>query len=63
MAIRSDWHTSEIYSPDKKYSFRRYLEEAHPDNVDQILKERIPVDIFRSYLTNILQRLPYPIVR
>ncbi len=61
MAIRSDWHTSEVYAPDRRYSFRAYLKRTHPEDADAILKKRIPVDIFRDYLRDTLGKLPYEI--
>jgi len=61
MAIRSDWHTSEIYSPRREYSFARFLKHSVPERAGEIMRKRIPVDIFRSYLRDVLQRIPYPI--
>lgn len=61
MAIRSDWHTSEIYDPDHKYDFKEFLKK-HYEDYDRILRDRIPVDIFRSYLDYVEENLPYDVI-
>lgn len=58
MAIRSDWHTSEIYDPQNRYDFRAFLKNNYTD-YKAILKERIPIDIFRHYLRFVQENLPY----
>jgi thioredoxin reductase len=63
MAIRSDWHTSEIYHPEHTYDFKKFLLEFYPQEIESILKARIPSSIFREYLHNILSRLPFEIHR
>ncbi len=63
MAIRSDWHTSEIYTPSRKYNFRKFLEKHYPETANEILKDRIRIDVFRHYLRQVEKELPYPIIR
>lgn len=61
MAIRSDWHTSEIFSPNNAYDFRKFLYNTYPNKATEILKDRIPIDIFRNYLQFVERSLPYNI--
>ncbi len=61
MAIRSDWHTSEIFSRNHDFAVDRFLQTHYPDTWQDILKGRIPIDIFRSYLKDILERIQFPI--
>jgi thioredoxin reductase len=61
MDIRSDWHTSEIFTRDNRFGFRDFLSEHYTNDVNSILKKRIPVDIFRHYLQTIEEKLPYKI--
>lgn len=61
MAVRSDWHTSEIYSPDKRFDFRTFLQRSVPDRAREIVRNRIPIDLFRGYLDHVKATLPYPI--
>jgi lysine/ornithine N-monooxygenase len=59
MSIRSDWHTSEIYSRNARYSFLDFLKRNYAAQWQQILTRRIPSPIFRHYLSEVLQRLPF----
>lgn len=61
MSIRSDYHTSEIFSPSRKYNIVDYLYKRYPDSAGEILKDRLPVDIFRGYLRYVQESLPYSI--
>jgi len=63
MAIRSDWHTSEIDSPSRKYHFGEFLRNHYPYEADELLKERIPIEVFRNYLKQVERQLPYDIIQ
>ena len=60
MPIRSDWHTSEIYDRNNAYDFKKFLFKYYMDAA-VILKERIPIDVFRHYLRFVHDALPYTI--
>lgn len=61
MSIRSDYHTSEIFSPSKKFDIVKYLYKTYPDRAKEILQKRIPIDIFRAYLKYVEEILPFNI--
>lgn len=63
MAIRSDWHTSEIYTPSRTYHFGEFLRKHYTDTADEILKDRVPIDVFRNYLKQVEKELPYDVIR
>ncbi|MBD3421523.1 MAG: SidA/IucD/PvdA family monooxygenase [Chitinivibrionales bacterium] len=61
MAIRSDRHTSEIYTTQNRYNFIDYLDKHYAPQKATLVKKRIPVTIFRNYLRDILRKLPFEI--
>ncbi len=61
MAIRSDWHSSEIFTHDRVYDVRAFLQRHRPDDWQQLLGDRLPVGVFRDYLRDVLARLPFAI--
>ncbi|MBB6734060.1 NAD(P)-binding domain-containing protein [Cohnella zeiphila] len=63
MSIRSDYHTSEIYTRDKMFNIERFIRQKFPDRADELLNHRIPTSVFRDYLRDVLKRLPFPIER
>jgi thioredoxin reductase len=63
MSIRSDRHTSEIYTRQDVFNMKRYIMRKFPDRADELLSKRIPTTVFRDYLQDVLDRLPFPIER
>jgi thioredoxin reductase len=63
MSIRSDSHTSEIYTQQDVFNMKRYIKWKFPDHADELLKKRIPTAVFRDYLQDVLARLPFSIER
>ncbi|MCC3372367.1 NAD(P)-binding domain-containing protein [Cohnella sp. REN36] len=63
MSIRSDYHTSEIYTRDNTFNIKRYIQQKFPDRADELLNHRISTSVFRDYLRDVLKRLPFPIER
>lgn len=63
LPIRSDWQTSEIYSPSARYCFKSYLQQRYPKTWENILEHRIEGDVFRGYLEQVQARLPYEVVQ
>jgi thioredoxin reductase len=63
MSIRSDSHTSEIYTRQDVFNIKRYIKQKFPDRANELLKKRIPTTVFRDYLQDVLTRLPFPIER
>lgn len=60
MVLRSNWQASEIYARDDRYHIARYRENLH-EGEDGI--GRIGIATFRSYLREVGERLPFPVVR
>ncbi len=58
-SIRSDWLTSEVYCPTGRYGFLKFLQEKRFSNKNEILKKRLPVELYRKYLKYVLTQLPY----
>jgi len=62
MPIRSDWQTSEIYSPDNRYSFKRFIQHQNPQGWQEQLNRRIDGPMFTSYLEQVRDQLPYQVI-
>ncbi|MEM9294134.1 MAG: SidA/IucD/PvdA family monooxygenase [Acidobacteriota bacterium] len=60
MFLRSDWNASSIYDPGNQLSFRRWL-DADASRGERIVEERIPIDLYRQYLTELTENRPYKI--
>ncbi len=62
--LRSDLHSSTVFSVDGRFDLRRYLEQTHGrERADQLAAERLPIPVFRDYLAWVEQRLPFFIRR
>lgn len=61
MAIRSDWHSSEIFTHDRRFDVLQYIRQQYPDDWQQLTSDRLPVGIFRNYLRHVLTQLPFEI--
>lgn len=62
MSIRSDWHSSEIYEADDKYSVRDFICRKYSlAQAKKIMSHKLPVDVFRDYLRFIESDVPYKI--
>ncbi|WP_160058227.1 NAD(P)-binding domain-containing protein [Alkalicoccus saliphilus] len=61
MAIRSDRHSSEIYSKDKAFDLTKFIYRHEPKQAKKILKDRLPSELYRDYLRDVLEKLPFPI--
>lgn len=62
MSIRSDWHSSEIYSPDDRYSVKDFIYKNYPESeANKIMSHKLPIDVFRKYLKYIEKDIPYSI--
>lgn len=61
MAIRSDRHTSEIYTRRGVFDLTAYIRKVRPDDAEQVIKDRLPSDLFRDYLRHVLKTLPFSI--
>lgn len=62
LPIRSDWQTSEIYSPSSRFCFKTYIRNCYPDNWQHILDHRIGGDVFRGYLEQVQDQLPFEVI-
>ncbi|MGE0635130.1 MAG: NAD(P)-binding domain-containing protein [Bacteroidia bacterium] len=62
MSIRSDWHSSEIYEANDKYSVRDFIYKNYTlAQAKKIMSHKLPVDVFRNYLRFIESDVPYKI--
>ncbi len=59
--LRSDAHTSEIYDPQQRFAFKRYVNRTSPEQAASILKGRIPTPVFQRYLEFVRDNLTYPL--
>ncbi|MEM7581950.1 MAG: NAD(P)-binding domain-containing protein [Acidobacteriota bacterium] len=59
MRLRSDCQASEIYTHDGRYSFAQYLQQRDLDKSP----ERDSVKAFRGYLREVVDRLPFDLLR
>ncbi len=64
MALRSDYQSSELYSPRGELGYARFCRETTPDRggLRDSVRGRIPVPLFRKYLLWIRDRLPFPVL-
>ncbi len=62
-AIRSDHHASEIFSKNKKFNLSTFIEKNFPANAGEIKKSRLPNSLFRAYLRDVLNKIPFPIYK
>jgi thioredoxin reductase len=60
-SIRSDRHTSEIFSKRDVFNMTTFIKKEYPEIAREILKGRIPNAIFRDYLRDTLDKLPFSI--
>jgi cation diffusion facilitator CzcD-associated flavoprotein CzcO len=63
MVLRSDATTSAIYSPDGRFSFRRFLARRAAETGAAPRRERTRVELFRRYLAEVVERLPFAVER
>jgi thioredoxin reductase len=61
MSIRSDRHTSEIFTKRGLFDMTTFIKQEYPEIARKILKGRIPNTIFRAYLRDTLHKLPFTI--
>lgn len=62
MHIRSDRHASEIVSRDRRFDLTKFITENYPDRQEAILRDRLPVDVFRHYLRWVTDQVDFPLV-
>lgn len=61
MAIRSDRHSSEIYTKSGVFDLTSFIYKEEPLRAESILKDRLPSSLYRKYLQDILDRLPFTV--
>lgn len=61
MSLRSDRHTSEIFTRKQTFDLTAFIYKHYPENAADIIRQRIPNDVFRAYLLDVLKQLPYAI--
>jgi FAD-dependent urate hydroxylase len=62
--LRSDLHSSTVFSVDGRFDLRRYLEQTFGgERAEQLAAERLPIPLFREYLGWVEQQLPFFIRR
>lgn len=61
MSIRSDRHTSEIYTRKNTFDLTRFIKQYDPCNAKNIMKKRLSCQLFRDYLRAVLENLPFTI--
>lgn len=61
MAIRSDRHASQIYSERNEFNLTHFIRERYPEQAEEILTNRLPIDVLRDYFKDVLSRLDFPI--
>lgn len=59
-AIRSDWNASEIFTKDNRFNLNNFIERHSPSHASKIKEKRLPNDLFRAYLTDVLKNIPFP---
>ena len=59
MKLCSDWRISDVYSRSGRFTLANYLVEQGLERVPG----RLEVDVFRSYLQQVLERLEFPVLR
>ena len=50
MAIRSDRHSSEVFTENRRYDVTDFVRRAYGIDAEAILADRLPVGVFRAYL-------------
>lgn len=61
MSIRSDRHTSEIYTRSRIFNLTQFIHKHSPLHAEEIIKKRLPCKLFREYLEDVLEKLPFTI--
>lgn len=63
MSIRSDWHTSEIYSSKNRFGMKKFIFDNYKDDAKEIIQNKIPINLFRNYLKYVQNNLDFPVKR
>jgi cation diffusion facilitator CzcD-associated flavoprotein CzcO len=59
--IRSDRHTSEIYTRNNVFNLTKFIKDYDPINGKKLMKKRLSRLLFRDYLRDVLKKLPFNI--
>lgn len=62
MSIRSDRHTSEIYTRKNVFNLTSFIKRYDPKKAGSIIRKRLPCQLFRAYLKEVLDKLPFDIL-